>query len=449
MCAQLGGLAIGATWRGLACAGAQCRPGFRAVAARMVRGLVPPSDFSAQRMGQALDAAVAVQRACVGAGAMPDVREYAETWSGGLLCVEGAVVSSVMTALARSGARDDLPRWTEERPELYLPCCEFLMRLGWVEPLTRQWTGAGRVAARCAEQYFHGAGYLPLLWHLPQVLAGDAETRAALAADRHVWRSIDIAASTQVFAALCQEPVLRLLGPIFDGPPDTWPEAVVDTGCGEGSLLAFVHTQCVRPAQRGQAGRPVVLVGIEPSAEARQVCARTLAELGASYHVLPGDISDPEGIADSLCALGIEPGRVLHVSKSVFHNRRLALSCAPAGTVPRTRNVFAWHGGEVADAALVEEDAVRVLRAWKEVLGRHGMLVIEAHTVEPTAIPAHDLRLLAAINEVTHGFSEQYLVEAAVWRTLLREAGLCPLDECALGAQAWGAPIMTLGRYGA
>ena len=205
MCAQLGGLALGATWRGQVCAGAQCRPGFRAVAARMVHGLIPPSGFSVQRMYQALKAGMAVQQAFSGAGEVPDVREFAEEWTGGLLCVEGAVVTSVMTALARAGVLADMPRWSEECPKLYLPCCEFLMRLGWVDPLTRQWTAAGRIAARCAGQYFQGASYMPLLMNLPRVLVGDAEARAALETDRHVWRDIDIAASAQVFAAHCQE----------------------------------------------------------------------------------------------------------------------------------------------------------------------------------------------------------------------------------------------------
>ena len=242
--------------------------------------------------------------------------------------------------------------------------------------------------------------------------------------------------------------MLDLLGGIFDEPPDTWPEAIVDTGCGEGSLLAFVYTNCIRPAQqRTETARQVALVGIEPSEKARRVCVRTLADLGAPYHVLPGYISDPEGITAGLRVLGLDPAQVLHVSKSVLHNRRLAETAAPAGYAPRTGNVFTWHGGEVADAALVEQDALRVLRAWKQVLGRHGMLVIEAHTVEPGQIWNMNLRFLAAMNEVAHGFSEQYLVEAGVWRTLLREAGMCVLGELALGEQAWGAPIMTLGRY--
>ena len=72
----------------------------------------------------------------------------------------------------------------------------------------------------------------------------------------------------------------------------------------------------------------------------------------------------------------------------------------------------------------MEETLVRHLRRWTPYIGRFGLLVLELHTLPPATAAGSLDRTPAIAYDATHGYSDQYLVEAPVFLRCAREAGL-------------------------
>lgn len=451
MTSHIGGAAGGAVLLALDSAGPACREGYRAMAERVLatlgaRRTEPPAGFS-----QSIAAALAVQRAFAGTGAPGELTRFVTSdREGALLFIEGPVAAAVMTELALAGAFDNLAQAADDRPALMHPCLDFMAALGWWNPSQATLTESGRIAAAMAPQYFHTAGYLPLYQMLPQLVTGNLEAREAIAQDRHLRRDIDIASSTRVLEVSCREPLRRVILPLFDRPLAEQPAALVDMGCGEGTLLTTVYADILSRTIRGKhlATHPLPLIGVDPSPVARRVCTETLAATGARFHVLDGDIGKPRALCRGLRAIGIEPEAVLHLNKSVLHNRRLEPSSMAFGTRrATTENVFATDGGDRLPAEMVELDLVRLLKRWRPYASRHGMLIIEAHTMTVRHGVAPGLRSILACLDATHGFSGQYLLEAAVFQGIVAEAGWHTGSIRTIGTEAFGSPVMSIGHY--
>jgi hypothetical protein len=101
------------------------------------------------------------------------------------------------------------------------------------------------------------------------------------------------------------------------------PAAVVDTGSGDGTLLVELHRAIAAHTRRGRhlADYPLVMVGAEFNALAQAATAARLQEAGIPHLTVFGDIGDPASLAKTLERHGLDPHQVLHVSKSVIHNR--------------------------------------------------------------------------------------------------------------------------------
>jgi hypothetical protein len=82
------------------------------------------------------------------------------------------------------------------------------------------------------------------------------------------------------------------------------------------------------------------------------------------------------------------------------------------------------YRGALLGADEMEENLVRHLRRWKPYIGRFGLLVLELHTLPPATVAGNLDRTPAIAYDATHGYSDQYLVEAPVFRRCAREAGL-------------------------
>jgi hypothetical protein len=95
-----------------------------------------------------------------------------------------------------------------------------------------------------ARQYRYPMVYLPLLRRVPGLLFGDHRPAqdpddAGSGAETHLDRELDISFSGDFFATVCRTPFLDIAPPLFDREPlSGQPAFVVDTGCGDGAMLA-------------------------------------------------------------------------------------------------------------------------------------------------------------------------------------------------------------------
>jgi len=191
---------------------------------------------------------------------------------------------------------------------------------------------------------------------------------------------------------------------------------------------------------------PLTMVGVEYNRVAQEITSATLRNAGVPHITLAGDIGEPAALADALAAAGVEPKNVLHVSKSVIHNRNFRGYAEPIAD-PLSQAVFVSPDGGLIPAAALEADLSALFATWRPHISRHGMIVIEAHVVAPELAAARIGGNVLACLEATHGFSHQYLVEIDVHRRAAWRAGLRPCHQRDLGAAMVGAPILSLDHY--
>jgi hypothetical protein len=372
--------------------------------------------------------------------------------------IEGAEVAAVMTAFTHDATFDRLADAGESGLDLRdlssAAAGEALSQQGWatIGGGAIRLTDAGRIAVRMAPQYFYPASYLATLASVPGLLQGRSDVPAPRAADgteAHVDRELDIEFSGLVFARTCRTPLFELALPLFDRLPlDVQPTAIVDCGAGDGTLLCELYDAIVQRTARGRslATHPLVMVGVEYNPVAERVLAERLGSANIPNLVFAGDIGDPENIARRLLMEGYGADDLLHVSKSVFHNRTYAGT--PAGPDATSTGAFVAPGGAHLTAAHIEADLESLFARWRECLGRHGLLIVEAHIAEAELTTARLGRSVTSWLEASHGYSHQYLVESGVHRRAAQRAGLRARGAREFGIEIAGAPMMTIDHYG-
>lgn len=371
--------------------------------------------------------------------------------------LQGPVAAATMTALARSQilAADVKDVALDALPHATVP--DVLSGLGWGDVRDNRFapTEAGRLALSFTAQYYYPVSYLPMLAAVPDMLSGKpAETLAREddGTEGHVDRELDIAFSGIVFARTCREPLFDLVLPLFDREPlETQPRAIVDCGGGDGTLLCELYAAIAAQTQRGAhlATHPLTMIGVEYNPVAEQVLGARLKAEGVPGFVFAGDVGAPGAISARLVSEGFPPDDVLHVSKSVFHNRSFARRSGtdPASWTGTSSGAFVAPDGGCLTATEIEADLEGLLRDWRAVLGRHGMVIIEAHVIA-AALAAERLgRSVMTSLEASHGYSHQYLVEIDAHRAAARRAGLRAVKIHDFGAPLMGAPIMSIDHY--
>jgi len=379
------------------------------------------------------------------------------------LQLRGAALAALMATDTRTGlftpfgsepgrklAIADFPAPPETLDQLF----DLLFLEGWVERNAQRvaLTAEGVAAMAMAPQYFHSTSYLATLAAVPELMQGGAPPELARDGENmegHVDREMDVRFSGLVFARNCRDPFFEAALPLFDDPDlSAQPCAVVDCGAGDGTLLRELYQAIATRTRRGaQLSRyPLTMVGVEYNRIAQEITSATLRDAGVPHITLAGDIGEPAALADALAAAGLEPKNVLHVSKSVIHDRDFRGRADPIAD-PLSQAVFVSPDGGLIPAAALEADLRALFAAWRPHISRHGMIVIEAHVVAPELAAARIGGNVLVCLEATHGFSHQYLVEIDVHRRAAQRAGLRPCHQRDLGAAMVGAPILSLDHY--
>jgi len=358
--------------------------------------------------------------------------------------LDGMIAGPCMVALARSGVLDQLRRGPVDMDDLpgntasLASVFDLLATLGWMTASSARvsLTLAGEYAARIAPSYGVTVSYVPTLLHLPALLFGNPRVPRV---DEHgtealVDRALNVWGSGGAHATYFKR-VDEAIVEIFSRPIAQQPSGICDMGCGDGTFLAHLYSVVRDRTPRGRMldEHPLVIVGADFNKVARRVTSRTLrrAEIPA-FVVVPGDINRPASLAGELEKRGIDSHDLLHVRSFLDHNRPYTwLGASARGSrTGESTGAFVYRGA-LLGADEMEENLVRHLRRWKPYMGRFGLLVLELHTLPP-AIAARSLdRTPAIAYDATHGYSDQYLVEASVFLRCAREAGLIADERCA------------------
>ncbi|MFF2516901.1 hypothetical protein [Streptomyces sp. NPDC058086] len=377
--------------------------------------------------------------------------------------LDGHITAPLMAQLARHGllnADTDIISFTADHranPRALRTACEILAHQGWAtmyDDIARL-TPLGAVAAAYARQYWHPVSYLPALRNVDHLLFGDpAAADAVPDEDAHLDRELDIVFSGDVFTATCREPFLDVCLPLFDEPDlDRQPALVVDSGCGDGTLLHTLHTAIRDRTTRGRrlADRPLLMVGVEPSPVARHITAERLTRAGIPHLVIDGDITDPDRTARQLAGHGLDAADALHVSKSVIHDRNFRAgwprSIPDTARPPRMLRFFADSDGQTITPDAMARDLAAHFHSWRTLTRRHGLVVIEAHAPDATRAATVNGTTLATDLDATHGYSRQYPVEPQVFAWAAEVAGFRSVRHHDLGIANTGHTMLTIDHF--
>lgn len=335
---------------------------------------------------------------------------------------------------------------------------ELLAGQGWAiaDGRVARLTPAGVIAAMCAQQYWYPVSYLPMFSRVPELLFGDAVAVWAPrpgADETHVDRALDIRFSASVFSVTCREPFLDIALPLFDQlPVDGQPTGVVDVGCGDGTLLETLYTAIRDQTARGQclADYPLLMVGVEPSPVARRAASARLAGAGIPHLVVNGDVAAPDRLGRTLRQHGHDATAALYVSKSVLHDRDYrepAVAGPIADPPPAFFGAFAAPDGSSIPPTRMALSLAELFASWRRLAGRHGMLVIEAHSADPAIAAARLGRSIATAFDATQGYSNQYPVAPEVFSWAARTAGFRSREHREPRADAVGYTILTVDHF--
>ncbi|MDB5705303.1 MAG: hypothetical protein JWN66_2419 [Sphingomonas bacterium] len=299
--------------------------------------------------------------------------------------------------------------------------------LGWVTP-DLGWTAHGRESLSFVPHLGLAGSYLPLLAQLPKLYTGTGDDTPIDMADGgewHVQRALNVRASTAAHRRYFADAEM-IIASVFDRVPiASQPRFVLDVGCGDGAWLARIGDLVARATLRGRHldEYPLLLVGADPSPVALDRARATLASVPADALLLPGDVVDPDAIRDMLAGHGLTMKDGLHLHAFVDHDRSLRNAFQMEAGAPEESPYLDDLGEGVGEAA-VEVDLAAHLARWVPHVGRHGMIMLEGHSVAPAVAARHQGALHAIAFEAYHRYSRQYPIARHAFVRALRLSGL-------------------------
>lgn len=305
---------------------------------------------------------------------------------------------------------------------------ELLSTLGWLED--GGWTPSGEQARAFALNFGGVLTYLPLFARLPEIYRGKLNVAHGPGEPEwHVLRELNLrisgAAHRRYFSE--SEPIFLEL---FDREPIArQPAFVADMGCGDGSWLVHLFEAIRDKTLRGRHldEHPLTMVGIDPDSGARETTERKLAEGGARALVLAGDVTDPERLAGDLAGHGLRIEDGLHIRAFIDHERTYRGDSGSARAPGWAGGVYVDSAGRPISGKDVEGDLIAHLKRWKPHVGKHGLVVLEAHGVAPAVMRRHLGALHGIAFDAHQAYSKQYTVDHASFLRCCQEAELQPV----------------------
>jgi acyl transferase domain-containing protein len=342
-----------------------------------------------------------------------------------------------------------------------------LQKFGWLDLSCRaddlEWTvtNIGHTAFRTAALPALSDSYRPMLRNLTNSMVHkqvsthtEVQTYAPcnLGADEvHVDRSMNVRASgshNAFFTYMMMQHIMRL----FDNEQfEDQPRYVVDTGCGDGALLAQIYSTICKQTRRGLHLQeyPLLLIGVDYNRAALHETTKTLTSLCMPFKTMWGDIGDPARIVSDLAGiLGLlDVENALHVRSFLDHNRPFLTSVPDESTTVLDavgwRSCIAYGQHVHENGCMIPVDTSRAdlrdhLRKWAAVPTKFGLLISEVHRVPAQlAVSREDGTISDAVwFDALHGYSHQYLVTAADWLLAAAEVGLMPVTVNSLPSRS-------------
>jgi SAM-dependent methyltransferase len=313
---------------------------------------------------------------------------------------------------------------------------EFLAGFGWLDA-DGDWSESG-LQARAFGLHFGGvATYLPLLAGLARLYRGELTVvpdPTSGEPEWHVNRALNVRISAAAHKRYFADSDHLFLEIFNREPVEEQPRFVADMGCGQGAWLVHLHRLVAERTLRGRhlEEQPLTMIGVDPDPTALEEARANLERHGVPALLLRGDVTDPDAFAADLAAQGMAIEDGLHIRSFIDHERSYRGGEQDA-------EVPGWSTGIYMDAAgapipndEVERDLVAHLKRWARHVGKHGMVVLEAHCNDPEIVARHLGSMHGLAFDAHQAYSKQYPVEHPAFLECCRLAGLQPVGHAEL-----------------
>ncbi len=324
-----------------------------------------------------------------------------------------------------------------EDPECFEKLLDFFKDLGWFEKQnhTFRFTEKGLFFAKRASAYGVTVSYIPTLRRLRELIFGDASKLRTIKAGEqeiHVDRAMNVWGSGGAHSAYFRK-VDEILVDIFNAPIDDQPKGVLDMGCGNGAFIEHIFDVIERQTLRGRMleDYPLFLVGADFNKTAINISRQNLIKADIWAKVIWGDIGNPGLLSNTLKEdYNIELSDLLNVRTFLDHNRILEMPEREHDFLSTSKGAFAYKTDRVSNND-VEASLYEHLLRWKPYVQKHGLLLIELHTISTELIKNNLGRTAATAYNATHGYSDQYILELESFNRIAKAAGLIAEDKYA------------------
>jgi hypothetical protein len=281
-----------------------------------------------------------------------------------------------------------------------------------------------------AKSYAYGVttSYMPIMRHKETYLTGDFLPffqQDHLGNEQHVFRGINVWGSGGSHATYFNKFDAVLID-IFNKPLHEQPKGIIDVGCGNGALLEHIFDLIWNKTQRKDdlSNNKLILIGADYNKEALLSTKRNLEKANVWAEVVWGDIGNPAEIDAKLQELyNVKLEELLNVRSFLDHNRPFNV---PKGTYSGdllSTGAFSHRGKQLHNSD-VAQSLIEHFQKWKPYIQKHGLLFIELHTVAPSVVAANLGKTPCTAYDVTHGFSDQYIVELDIFLDAIKKAGI-------------------------
>lgn len=351
--------------------------------------------------------------------------------------IEGVIIAPIIVLLGLNGLFHkyfmEASFRAEEyhkNPESFKKILDFLSFLGWFTKKkdTYQFTEKGLFFAKRASAYGVTVSYLPTFIKLDELIFGDPivlKTNNPNDTEKHVDREMNVWGSGgahSTYFKIVDEVIIQL----FNEPIDEQPKGILDMGCGNGVFLQHIFDVIEYKTLRGKLldEYPLLLVGADFNQAALKVTRANLIKADIWAKVIWGDIGKPEVLAADLKEdYNIDLKDLLNVRTFLDHNRVWDEPKGSIAQVSKSTGAFAYNGKRLKNN-LVEASLLEHFTKWKPYIEKFGLLIIELHTIDPKSAAKNLGKTAATAYDATHGFSDQFILEADVVNNIAKEAGL-------------------------
>ena len=352
--------------------------------------------------------------------------------------LEGVIVGPILVSLGMTEYFKNNSKFKIDNKNLPLLkiIIDFFIYLDWLKEDKNyyKFTYNGNFYIKRSSAYGVTVSYMPTFNNSSELLFGNPNIlwkRNLDGFETHVNRRMNVWGSGGAHSLYFKK-IDEIITEIFNQPIDKQPIGIADMGCGDGTMLKHLYNVVKNNTIRGDLldKYPLKIIGADFNKAARLASSLTLNKANIKHSILNGDISNPSEYAQNLKhQFNINLNDMLSVRSFLDHNRIYAQPKENYNNIQcNSSGAFAFRGRWIPNKEL-KQNLIEHFSSWSNYVSKYGLLILELHTISPSITAKNLGRTVATAYDATHGFSDQYIIEANIMIEAAKNAGLEPIKK--------------------